>query len=75
MPFRATVSFSSGPDGEGQEESDRALSCSSRDKTIPSPCSSVESRVWGGGGGRKSAPVNATAGDVCMCVCVNLLQK
>lgn len=45
VPLRATVSLGSGPDGEGLEESDRALSCSSRDKTIPSPCSSDESRV------------------------------
>lgn len=46
VPFRATVSL--GPDCDGVEVSDRALSCSSRDKTIPSPFSSEESRVWGG---------------------------
>lgn len=49
VPFSATVALGSGPDGDGLEVRDRALSCSSRDKMIPSPCSSDESRVWAEG--------------------------
>lgn len=45
VPLRATISWESGPDCDGLEVRDRALSCSSRDKTIPSPFSSEESRV------------------------------
>lgn len=45
VPLRATISLESGPGWEGLEVRDSALSCSSRDKTIPSPLSSEESRV------------------------------
>lgn len=46
VPLRYTVSLGSGPDGEGFEVRERAFNCSSRERTIPSPCSSVKSRVW-----------------------------
>lgn len=54
------MSLGSGPDDEELEESDRALSCSSRDKTIPSPCSSDESRVLDKRG-------KAKEGNQCLC--------
>lgn len=70
VPLRATVSLGSGPDDEELEESDRALSCSSRDKTIPSPCSSEESRVWAVRGQEKE-------GNQCLCwlVCISVCDN
>ena len=44
LPLRDTVALGSGP--EGSEERHRALSCSSREREIPSPCSSDGSRVF-----------------------------
>lgn len=75
VPLRATVSLRSGPGGEGLEERDSALSCSSRDKTIPSPCSSDESRVWAERKKEINACVYYAAGlcaYLCMWVCLFL---
>ena len=47
LPLRDTVSWAPGPEEEGGPvERDRALSCSSREITTPSPSSSVASRVY-----------------------------
>lgn len=37
VPLSDTVALGSGPEGAGLEVMDMALSCSSRDRTIPSP--------------------------------------
>lgn len=37
VPLSDTVALGSGPEGDGLEVMDMALSCSSRDRTIPSP--------------------------------------
>lgn len=63
VPLRATVSFGSGPDCDGLEVSDSALSCSSRDKTIPSPFSSEESRVC------RREEAQSKRVFVCVCIC------
>lgn len=78
VPLRATVSLRSGPGGEGLEERDSALSCSSRDKTIPSPCSSDESRVWAERKKEINACVYYAVGlcaYLCMWVCVFFWTK
>lgn len=69
VPFRATISLESGPDCDGLEVRDRALSCSSRDRTIPSPFSSEESRVCRRRSRSEEAHSKLVRPARCVCVC------
>lgn len=76
VPFRVTVAFGSGPDDGGLEVRDSALSCSSRERTIPSPSSSDESRVWAED--RRQEVIACARYAVCCWrtwVCKHLLQE